>query len=78
MTTFGAKLRALMAERQISQRKLAKLVPCNDGHLSKLANDRKRPSPNSPRGSTNSSTRTASWRCSYLSVPFPGQRPQHV
>lgn len=45
MTTFGEKLRALMAERQISQRKLAKLVPCDDGHLSKIANDRKRPSP---------------------------------
>jgi transcriptional regulator with XRE-family HTH domain len=45
MTTFGAKLRALMAERQISQRKLAKLVPCDDGHLSKIANDRKNPSP---------------------------------
>ncbi|WP_067793166.1 helix-turn-helix domain-containing protein [Actinomadura formosensis] len=45
MATFGGKLRALMAERQISQRKLAKLVPCDDGHLSKIANGRKRPSP---------------------------------
>lgn len=45
MTTFGEKLRALMAERRISQRKLARLVPCDDGHLSKIANDRKRPSP---------------------------------
>ncbi|WP_067793163.1 Tn3 family transposase [Actinomadura formosensis] len=45
MATFGEKLRALMAERQISQRKLAKLVPCDDGHLSKIANGRKRPSP---------------------------------
>ncbi|NVI91163.1 helix-turn-helix transcriptional regulator [Actinomadura sp. BRA 177] len=44
MDTFGQKLRALMAERQISQRKLAKLVPCDDGHLSKIANDRKNPS----------------------------------
>ncbi|TDC54465.1 XRE family transcriptional regulator [Actinomadura sp. KC345] len=45
MTTFGEKLRALMAERQISQRKLAKLVPCDGGHLSKIANGHKRPSP---------------------------------
>lgn len=45
MTTFGEKLRALMAERELSQRKLAGLVPCDDGHLSKIANDRKRPSP---------------------------------
>lgn len=42
--TFGEKLRALMAERQISQRALAKLVPCDDGFLSRVANDRRRPS----------------------------------
>ncbi|WP_433229076.1 helix-turn-helix domain-containing protein [Actinomadura formosensis] len=45
MTTFGEKLRALMAERQISQRKLAKRVPCDGGHLSKIVNGRKNPSP---------------------------------
>ncbi|TDD93364.1 helix-turn-helix domain-containing protein [Actinomadura rubrisoli] len=43
--TFGEKLRQLMAERQISQRKLAALVPCNDGYLSKIASGLKCPSP---------------------------------
>lgn len=42
--TFGEKLRQLMAERGISQRRLAKLVPCNDGYLSRVAHDRKVPS----------------------------------
>lgn len=43
--TFGEKLRQLMNERHISQRKLAALVPCDNGHLSKVANGHKRPSP---------------------------------
>ena len=42
--TFGEKLRQLMAERQISQRRLARLVPCNDGYLSKLARNLQVPS----------------------------------
>ncbi|MFC4056239.1 helix-turn-helix domain-containing protein [Actinomadura syzygii] len=42
--TFGERLHSLMAERRISQRKLAALVPCNSGYLSKLAADLKRPS----------------------------------
>jgi len=41
---FGDKLRALMAERQVSLRELAKLVPCDPGHLSKVSRGRKRPS----------------------------------
>ncbi|RKS76666.1 helix-turn-helix protein [Actinomadura pelletieri DSM 43383] len=44
MATFGEKLRALMSERKISQRKLAKLVPCSDGYLSRLATGDRRPS----------------------------------
>lgn len=43
--TFGEKLRQLMAERRISQRRLAALVPCDAGYISKLAADRQRPSP---------------------------------
>lgn len=39
MTTFGEKLRQLMTEQQMSQRKLAELVPCNDGYLSRVARD---------------------------------------
>ncbi|WP_176611627.1 helix-turn-helix domain-containing protein [Actinomadura sp. WMMB 499] len=42
--TFGEKLRALMVERKISQRRLAQLVPCDNGHLSKVANGLKNPS----------------------------------
>ncbi|TDC70171.1 XRE family transcriptional regulator [Actinomadura sp. GC306] len=42
--TFGERLRQLMAERGISQRRLAKLVPCNDGYLSKLARNLQVPS----------------------------------
>lgn len=41
---FGDKLRALMAERQVGLRELAKLVPCDPGHLSKVSRGRKRPS----------------------------------
>ena len=42
--TFGETMRHLMGERGISQRALAKLVPCNDGYLSKVARDLKAPS----------------------------------
>ncbi|GAA0952851.1 helix-turn-helix transcriptional regulator [Nonomuraea longicatena] len=44
MTTFGEKMRALMAERGISLRKLAKATHYDAGYLSKVANDLKRPS----------------------------------
>lgn len=42
--TFGERLRQLMAARGISQRRLAKLVPCNDGYLSRVARGEKIPS----------------------------------
>lgn len=42
--TFGGKLRALMAERGVTQRGLARLVPCNDGYLSRVAHDAQIPS----------------------------------
>ncbi|WP_242901811.1 helix-turn-helix domain-containing protein [Actinomadura terrae] len=41
MTAFSEKLRALIAERKISQNKLAQLVPCDAGHLSKVVNGHK-------------------------------------
>ncbi|TDD86713.1 helix-turn-helix domain-containing protein [Actinomadura rubrisoli] len=44
MTTFGEKLCELLDERKISQRKLAQLVPCDTGHLSRIVRDLKRPS----------------------------------
>jgi len=44
MTTFGEKMRALMDERGISLRKLAKAAHYDAGYLSKVANDLKRPS----------------------------------
>ncbi|WP_067461112.1 helix-turn-helix domain-containing protein [Actinomadura macra] len=44
MTTFGEKLRELMNEQQISQRKMSGLVPCDDGYLSRIARDLRTPS----------------------------------
>src|SRR5437868_3069250 len=44
MTDFSEKLSALMAERQLSQCKLAKLVPCNDGYVSRIARGLRNPS----------------------------------
>ncbi|REE97127.1 helix-turn-helix domain-containing protein [Thermomonospora umbrina] len=42
--TFGEKLRALMADHGIGLRELARSVPCDAGHLSKVSHDRKTPS----------------------------------
>lgn len=42
--TFGESMRALMAERRISLRKLASLIPADPGHLSRLSRDLKPPS----------------------------------
>ncbi|WP_067466932.1 helix-turn-helix domain-containing protein [Actinomadura macra] len=44
MATFGEKLCELMAERQISQRKLSNLVPCDDGYVSRLVRGLRMPS----------------------------------
>lgn len=41
MTTFGEQMRALMHDRGLSFRALAKLVHYDPGYLSKVANDRK-------------------------------------
>ncbi|GAA2636806.1 helix-turn-helix transcriptional regulator [Actinomadura fulvescens] len=42
--TFGEKLRQLMTERGTRLRKLAKEVPVDQGHLSRIANDHRAPS----------------------------------
>lgn len=42
---FPELLRSLMAERGIGVRALARDVPCNAGHISKILNGHKRPSP---------------------------------
>jgi transcriptional regulator with XRE-family HTH domain len=42
--TFGQKMLALMAERGISLRKLAKMIPADVGHLSRISRDLKPPS----------------------------------
>ena len=42
--TFGEKLRALMAERGMSLRKLAPAVPCDVGHLSRISRNLRTPS----------------------------------
>ncbi|GAA1613052.1 hypothetical protein GCM10009733_006390 [Nonomuraea maheshkhaliensis] len=44
MTSFGEKMRALMEERGVSLRKLARAIHYDVGYLSKVANDLKRPS----------------------------------
>lgn len=44
MSDFGAELGRLMTERGIGVRQLARLVPCNPGHVSNLRNGRGRPS----------------------------------
>src|SRR5260370_35068354 len=41
---FAEALRALMAERGISVRELARRVPCDKGHVSRLRNGHTRPS----------------------------------
>lgn len=45
MTYFGDKLRHLMDERDIGLRELARLAPCDSGHLTHIRNGRKKPSP---------------------------------
>lgn len=42
--TFGESMRARMTEREISLRTLAKLIPADLGHLSRIARDKKPPS----------------------------------
>lgn len=44
VTTFGKKLRSLMAERGMSLRGLAREVPCDPGGLSRISRDVDRPS----------------------------------
>ncbi|MBV9381333.1 MAG: 4a-hydroxytetrahydrobiopterin dehydratase [Streptosporangiaceae bacterium] len=45
MSEFGRELARLMAARGLGVRELARLVPCNPGHISNLRNGRDRPSP---------------------------------
>src|SRR5260370_37855423 len=44
MSHFGDELRRLLAAQGMSLREAARRVPCDSGHLSKLASGRKRPS----------------------------------
>jgi transcriptional regulator with XRE-family HTH domain len=44
MSHFGDELRRLLAVQGVSLREAARRVPCDSGHLSKLASGRKRPS----------------------------------
>ncbi|MFD0851327.1 helix-turn-helix domain-containing protein, partial [Actinomadura adrarensis] len=38
---FGDQIRALMAERGLSVREIARRVPCDSGHLSRVINGHK-------------------------------------
>lgn len=45
MSDFAAELARLMTARGVGVRELARMVPCNPGHISNLRNGRARPSP---------------------------------
>src|ERR1700730_14476304 len=45
MSDFGTELARLMAERGVGVRELARMVPCNPGHISNLRSSKARPSP---------------------------------
>jgi transcriptional regulator with XRE-family HTH domain len=45
MSDFGGELARLMTARGLGVRELARLVPCNPGHISNLHNGKARPSP---------------------------------
>jgi transcriptional regulator with XRE-family HTH domain len=45
MSDFGTELARLMAARGLGVRELARMVPCNPGHISNLRNGKARPSP---------------------------------
>src|SRR6266536_3504031 len=45
MSHFGTELERLMTARGLGVRELARMVPCNPGHISNLRSGRARPSP---------------------------------
>src|SRR5580700_1220839 len=45
MTEFGTELTRLMTARDLGVRELARMVPCNPGHISNLRSGKARPSP---------------------------------
>jgi transcriptional regulator with XRE-family HTH domain len=45
MSDFGTELARLMAARGVGVRELARVVPCNPGHISNLRSGKARPSP---------------------------------
>ena len=45
MSDFGTELARLMAARRLGVRELARMVPCNPGHISNLRSGKARPSP---------------------------------
>ena len=44
MSDFGTELARLMAARGLGVRELARMVPCNPGHISNLRSGKARPS----------------------------------
>ena len=45
MSDFGTELARLMAARGVGVRELARMMPCNPGHISNLRSGKARPSP---------------------------------
>lgn len=75
--TFGEKMRALMNERGISLRALARTTHYDPGYLSKVANDKKRPSRQLIDDLAPSSTRTAPSPPSHP-LSEPGRNPDMI
>ena len=50
MSDFGTELARLMTARGLGVRELARMVPCNPGHISNLRSGKARPSPELARG----------------------------
>ncbi|GLY88645.1 hypothetical protein [Actinoallomurus iriomotensis] len=69
--TFGESMRALMAERVISLRELAKSIPADVGHLSRISRDLEPPS--APMAERIDAALGADGALAELRVPEPGE-----
>ena len=73
MSGFGTELARLMAARGLGVRELARMAPCNPGHISNLRSGKARPSRSWP-GPSMSGWRRAG-RCAPWSPPMIGADP---
>jgi transcriptional regulator with XRE-family HTH domain len=73
MSDFGTELARLMAARGVGVRELARMVPCNPGHISNLRSGTARPSAELA-GALDERLRRAG-RCAPWSLPMIGADP---